>query len=179
MIKLEIKSIRIESTNKNHRPVLRKKTLREEYNELITLYISQGEGTREQLVERLMDQAVKSMTLVPDGKYTRSREELAWRFKEQYKGEPMTGRLHVLIIIETYKDADNFKIICDALQDSGVIKNDREVVYYAVAKNIGKRGSEEKIIVQIYQENEQKELGFDIPLSDKISILDRQAEEKT
>ena len=182
MIKLEIKSIRIESTNKNHRPVLRKKTLREEYNELITLY-TQGEGTREQLVERLMDRAVKSMTLVPDGKYSRSREELAWRFKESYTGdEPMTGRLHVLIIIDTYKDADNFKIICDALQDAGVIKNDREVIYYAVAKTVVKRGSNEKITVQIYNESEnykQKELGFDTPLSSKISVLDRQPEKKS
>ena len=176
MIKLEIKSIRIESTNKNHRPVLRKKTLREEYNELITLYISQGEGTREQLVERLMDRAVKNMTVVPDGKYSRSREELAWRFKEQYTGdEPMTGRLHVLIIIDTYKDADNFKIICDALQDSGVLKNDREVIYYAVAKTPVKRGSNEKITVQIYNESEnykQRELKFDTALSDKIRVLD-------
>ena len=172
MIKLEIKSIKIESTNKNHRPVLRKKTLREEYNELITLYISQGEGTREQLVERLMDRAVKSMTVVPDGKYSRSREELAWRFKESFTGEePMEGRLHVTIFIDTYKDSDNFKIIMDSLQDAGIIKNDRDVILYTVVKTPIKRGQNESIIVQIHKESEQQEFKYG-KLSDRIEIKD-------
>lgn len=175
MITLKIDEIKIESTNNNRRPVLRKKTLREEYNELIGLYDSHYH-TRERLIEKLIYRAVKSMTMVSDPKYKRSREELAWRFKEQFTGdEPMTGKLHVTIIIDTFKDADNFKIILDALQDAGVIKNDREVILYTVVKNVGKLGSPEKIIVQIHSENDQynqQELEIDKPVQREVQVSD-------
>lgn len=175
MITLKIDEIKIESTNKNHRPVLRKKTLREEYNELIGLYTS-GYHTRERVIEKLMDRAVKSMTVVPDPKYRRSREELAWRFKESYTGdEPMTGKLHITLFIKTYKDSDNFKIIMDALQDSNVIKNDRDVILYTVVKTPVKRGSPENIIVQIHSESDQynqQELKVDSPLRREVHVSD-------
>ena len=119
-----------------------------------------------------MDQAVKSMTVVPDQKYKRSREELSWRFKESYTGnEPIEGRLHVTIFISTYKDSDNFKIIMDSLQDAGIIKNDRDVILYTVVKTPIKRGQNESIIVQIHKESEQQEFQYK-NLSDKIEIKD-------
>lgn len=175
MITLKIDEIKIESTNNNRRPVLRKKTLRVDLSVLLHR-MKNGDCSVSSAVETAMGMAIRQMTMVSDPKYKRSREELAWRFKEQFTGdEPMTGKLHVLIIIDTFKDADNFKIILDALQDARVIKNDREVLYYAVAKNVGKLGSPEKIIVQIHNENEQfnqQELKIDSPLRREIQVSD-------
>ncbi len=174
MITLKIDEIKIESTNNNRRPVLRKKTLRVQLQDLMQRF-KKSEVSSMATVEKIMELAIKQMVLVSDAKYKKSREELAWRFREKYFGdEPMRGKLHVLIIIDTAKDADNFKIICDALEDAGVIKNDGDIVYYVVARNKVKRGLPEKIIVQIYNESEQynqKELGFDSPLSSKISLI--------
>ncbi len=175
MITLKIDEIKIESTNNNRRPVLRKKTLRIDLTTLLQRF-KRNDCSCESAVETAMGMAIRQMTMVSDPKYKRSREELAWRFKEQFTGdEPMTGKLHVTIIIETYKDSDNFKIIMDALQDSGVLKNDRDVVYYTVAKTPIKRGSPEKIIVQIHSENEQynqQELKNDTPLRREVQVSD-------
>lgn len=174
MITLKIDEIKIESTNNNRRPVLRKKTLRAEYFKLFD-GLKRNVCSIESAVETAMGMAIRQMTMVSDPKYKRSREELAWRFKEQFtRDEPMAGKLHVTIIIETYKDSDNFKIIMDALQDSGVLKNDRDVDYYTVVKTPVKRGSPEKIIVQIHSEAEQykqQELKNDTPLrrEDQVS----------
>lgn len=177
MITLKIDEIKIESTNNNRRPVLRKKTLRVHLQDLMQRF-KRNEVSSMATVEKIMGMAIKQMTMVSDPKYKRSLDALAWHFKAQYQLDmPMEGKLHVLIIIDTFKDADNFKIICDALEVAGVIKNDRQIVYYTVAKNVVKLGTPEKIIVQIYNENDQytqKELRFDTPLSSKISIIDGQ-----
>jgi len=175
MITLKIDEIKIESTNNNRRPVLRKKTLRAEYFKLFE-GMKRNVCSIEAAVETAMGMAIRQMTMVSDPKYKRSREELAWRFKESYTGDaPMEGRLHATIFIKTYKDSDNFKIIMDALQDAGIIKNDREVIVYTVVKDVGKRGSPENITVQIHSENEQfnqQELKIDTPLRKEIHVSD-------
>ena len=174
MTTLEIKEIKIESTNNNRRPVLRKKTLRGQLQALMERF-KKSEISSMATVEQTMKLAIAQMTMVSDPKYKRSLEALAWHFKAQHEGPPIEGRLHVLLIIDTFKDADNFKIVCDALELSGVIKNDRQIIYYAVAKNVVKLGTPEKIVVQIYNENdqyEQKELSFDTPLRAEVQIPD-------
>jgi len=89
--------------------------------------------------------------LVPNTKYKRSKEALFFRFNQLREFETYKNECVIMIVIETYKDADNVgKIIIDALQDAGIIENDKNVAFVGIWKIPIKKNHQEKFIVNVY-----------------------------
>jgi Holliday junction resolvase RusA-like endonuclease len=70
--------------------------------------------------------------------------------KRQCVKEKIRGPYRVNIYIDTYKDIDNsIKAVIDALAESGVIDNDRNVHQLFVSKGVIGRGKPENIMVAV------------------------------
>jgi Holliday junction resolvase RusA-like endonuclease len=79
--------------------------------------------------------------------YRRSLDDLVTVFKAaamaSIENLPYKGPVGLSMEVWTLKDGSNvLKIICDALQASGIIKNDRDIKTYVVDKHKGKRGQD-------------------------------------
>lgn len=85
-------------------------------------------------------------------KYQDSKRYIADFLKLSYKFDKPIDIKNKMIILEFYidnrKDSDNcIKIVFDALQEAGVIKNDKDITRYLVIKC--KKKIHEKVIIKI------------------------------
>ena len=78
------------------------------------------------------------------GLYMSQKEEfeaLLWQFKAQREGDAMTGKIKLILDVfgNDRKDLNNqIACICDLLEKSGIIKNDRQIKVIDARKHISK-----------------------------------------
>ena len=86
-------------------------------------------------------------------KYRKTMEDLALIFKSQLpdKHKPFVEVISVFLIIETAKDIDNCtKIILDAMQYAGVLKDDKDIMHLSIDKNPVKIGKPETLRIRVF-----------------------------
>jgi len=81
--------------------------------------------------------------------FREAKRKLKMIFKLRYKGKVHTEKMYIVLHIETGKDIDNLeKMLIDSME--GIIyKNDRQVLEKHTYRKVSKRGSIDKIFVEV------------------------------
>ena len=88
---------------------------------------------------------------VTSGPYKRCKAVLIRIMEEQIPpGWKPSENIVLEVFVHTYKDATNIlKILCDALEESGVVKNDRHITTLFVCKFPIKRGQPDVVKLRV------------------------------
>jgi len=142
---IKIDEIKLESVNNNKRPWFNSGKFCEQYR----IMAETGHVNMKELLRTIY----RYMITVQDPKYRRSYKALCKEIKKQIpplEGLPFRGGIEMRMRIETYKDIDNIiKMVCDTLEEIGIIENDRNILRIVVDKKRRKRGESDRMEIKI------------------------------
>jgi len=106
--------------------------------------------------ERLIPVIMKGKPrVVTSGKYKKCKEQLRVLMREQMpEGYKPPEEPVIFMQVQTYKDIGNIaKVVMDALEGAGVIKNDRDILRLDVEKIKAKRGASDSLYIWVIDED--------------------------
>jgi Holliday junction resolvase RusA-like endonuclease len=85
--------------------------------------------------------------------YRDSRDAITMMFRAQWKWEPIDYKVDVILApaLSSRRDTDNCeKVVYDAMQHAGVVKNDSLIKCHAVLRSDKPRGTEDTLVAMIF-----------------------------